>query len=223
MMLEYGNNKYYTKTKKGYKLNTTNTTIIERTWFSDKSRTQLSVLEEISDLREEYKGNYDGFFGKVVNFDWTFEEDGSYSIVLDLITLGDVIESLQINTPVSYFTVDQIKKQKESTLPTVGFTEDEYEDFKENDTLVTTAQNDIISAWIFNKISNDNLWLDTNNKDWVNLKEAAIDSSEAGQVSQDIVKRIPPEYSYFISFGKLLYFLKDKIIPLIEIKFLKEC
>ena len=216
MMLEYGNNKYYTKTKKGYKLNTTNTTIIERTWFSDKSRTQLSVLEEIGDLREEYKGNYDGFFGKVVNFDWTFEEDGSYSIVLDLITLGDVIESLQINTPVSYFTVDQIKKQKESTLPTVGFTEDEYEDFKENDTLVTTAQNDIISAWIFNKISNDNLWLDTNNKDWVNLKEAAIDSSEAGQVSQDIVKRIPPEYSYFISFGKLLYFLKDKIIPLID-------
>ena len=129
MMLEYGNNKYYTRTKKGFKLNTTNTTIVERTWFSDKSRTQLSVLEEIEELRQEYQGNYDGFFGKVVNFDWTFEEDGSYSIILDLITLGDVIESLQINTPVTFFTIEQIKKQKKTTTPSVGFTEDEYEDF----------------------------------------------------------------------------------------------
>ena len=33
--------------------------------------------------------NYDAFFGKVANFEWTFNSD-TYDIGLDLITIGDV-------------------------------------------------------------------------------------------------------------------------------------
>jgi hypothetical protein len=36
--------------------------------------------------------------GKVTNFTWKFNDDGSYDIELNLVGLGDIIESLKINT-----------------------------------------------------------------------------------------------------------------------------
>jgi hypothetical protein len=56
------------------------------------------MLNNIQKKRSDYSGNYDGFFGKVSNFTWSFNPDGSYDISIDLITLGDVIESLKVNT-----------------------------------------------------------------------------------------------------------------------------
>lgn len=96
MMLEWGHNKYFSS--EGF-LEEVGTTIIEDSFFSSSAKTQLSVLKNIEKYRERYEGNYDGFFGRVTNFDWDFSPDGTYSITLKLITLGDVIESLQVNVP----------------------------------------------------------------------------------------------------------------------------
>jgi len=73
-------------------------TIIEEKWFTSGGISQTKMLGYIQDKRNEYDGNYDGFFGKVSNFTWSFNPDGSYDISIDLITLGDVIESLKVNT-----------------------------------------------------------------------------------------------------------------------------
>ena len=56
------------------------------------------MLEKIQYYRDLYQGNCDGFFGKVVNFDWNFNKNGSYDIKLKLVTLGDVIESIKTKT-----------------------------------------------------------------------------------------------------------------------------
>jgi hypothetical protein len=37
-------------------------------------------------------------FAKVTNFHWSFMPDGSYDITLDLISIGDVVDSFKINT-----------------------------------------------------------------------------------------------------------------------------
>ena len=37
-------------------------------------------------------------FARVVNFHWSFMPDGSYDITLDLISIGDVVDSFKINT-----------------------------------------------------------------------------------------------------------------------------
>ena len=57
------------------------------------------ILSYIEKYRKTYQANYDGFLGKVVNFDWNFQPDGTYDITLKLITVGDVIESLKVNLP----------------------------------------------------------------------------------------------------------------------------
>ena len=99
MMLEWGWDKFL-RNKDGNIVNVGNT-LIEDFWFKPgNSTSQLEMLDNIEVYREKYSGNYDAFFGKVTNFDWNFNPDGSYDITLSLITIGDIIESLSILKPV---------------------------------------------------------------------------------------------------------------------------
>ena len=56
-----------------------------------------NILSVIEQYRLDSCGNYDALFCKVVNFSWTFTKEGKYDITLNLISLGDVIESLKAN------------------------------------------------------------------------------------------------------------------------------
>jgi hypothetical protein len=96
MMLEWGWDKYLDNNTG--KIEQIGNTIIEEEWFTSKGVSQIEMLGYIQDKRDKYDGNYDGFFGKVSNFTWNFNPDGSYDISIDLITVGDVIESLKVNT-----------------------------------------------------------------------------------------------------------------------------
>jgi hypothetical protein len=60
--------------------------------------TQGTMQSRIRDLRKESCGNYDAFHGLVKNFTWSVRQDGGYDITLILITTGDVIESIKMNT-----------------------------------------------------------------------------------------------------------------------------
>ena len=104
MMLEWGWDKYLDK--KG-NLEDTGITVIEESWFTSTSHQK--ILGDIQDKRESYCGNYDGFMGKVVNFDWTLNSDGNYEIILKLVTVGDVIESLNVNTGGEVLTDKELK------------------------------------------------------------------------------------------------------------------
>jgi len=59
--------------------------------------TQDNILSDIRSERRKSRGNYDGFYGKITNFNWKFNDDGTYDISVDAISVGDVIESLTIN------------------------------------------------------------------------------------------------------------------------------
>ena len=76
-------------------------TLIDGPFWQDKfSKSDYSQwLPEIEKKRKETDGNYDGAFGTVSNFSWTFEDDGTYNIKLEIINLGDIIESLKVNLP----------------------------------------------------------------------------------------------------------------------------
>jgi len=51
----------------------------------------------LQENREETGGNYDAMIAKVSNFSWTLNNDLSYSITLDLVSVGDIIDSLKMN------------------------------------------------------------------------------------------------------------------------------
>jgi hypothetical protein len=98
MFLEWGWSPYLDNSGK---LISNYTTLIESEngFFSDqwKDKSYASFLPAIEAYRKGKDGNYDGLLCKVVNFSWTFAQDGSYDITLSLISLGDVVESLKTN------------------------------------------------------------------------------------------------------------------------------
>ena len=70
--------------------------------FPQPPNKQLSfnaILEKIQEQRKKFEGNYDGFLGRVTNFNWSYNQSNeSYDIELTMITVGSVIESLNMNT-----------------------------------------------------------------------------------------------------------------------------
>lgn len=61
--------------------------------FDDKDE----LLQAITKKREDTFGNYDGMVGTVYNFDYTSNNDGSYSCSIKLMGPGGMLESLKIN------------------------------------------------------------------------------------------------------------------------------
>lgn len=116
MMLEWGWDKYIDSIDENNKpvIKNVESTVIENTWFKDKHYTQLEMLQNINGFVDRYKGNYQGFFGKVNNFTWSLNADNTYDITVNLISLGSVIESLQVTVPSSPMTTSQLNERKEA-------------------------------------------------------------------------------------------------------------
>ena len=99
VLLEWGNSIYTTNGEDKQILR--NTLIEEKFFESAGSDSYFTFLEDIEEKRTQYAGNYDALLGKVSNFNWSFNTDGSYDIELTIISLGDVIESLKSNLSVN--------------------------------------------------------------------------------------------------------------------------
>jgi hypothetical protein len=142
VFLEWGNTLYL---KSESKLATMGYTLIEdeNGFFADSiQKTSYSTfLSKIAQTRNAKNGNYDGLLAKVVNFSWTFAQDGSYDIELQLISLGDVIESLKTNISPSYDDITFIT-QAYSLYSNEG-------DASEDKDIPPSPTNNVIAAYLF--------------------------------------------------------------------------
>ena len=78
VMLEWGFDKYIDENQK---IQNVGNTLIENKWFKNQIP-NLAIYSWIEHYRDIYNFHYDGFYGKVTNFDWQFNADGSYDITL---------------------------------------------------------------------------------------------------------------------------------------------
>jgi hypothetical protein len=110
VLLEWGNSLFLDNDKDPQLITKTmKNTLVEDAGgiFSTNSsnRKYNVLLRKIQQKRSTEHGNYDGLVAKVVNFSWDFTSDGAYDITLELISLGDIVESLKVNiTPNSKLT-----------------------------------------------------------------------------------------------------------------------
>ena len=54
------------------------------------------VTNELNKIKENSQYNYDGLHGMVKNFTWSFAEGGGYNCQVELVSYGEVIESIQV-------------------------------------------------------------------------------------------------------------------------------
>jgi len=113
VLIEWGNSIYLNKDGELQKMYTSiiedNNLWFNPTWSADPEkksygRSPADITGKIAEIRDLYDGNFDALLGKVSNFNWSFNSDGSYSIELTIISLGDIVESLKVNVPAAYNT-----------------------------------------------------------------------------------------------------------------------
>lgn len=60
------------------------------------------ISQLVAERKQQQKGAYEGFVGVIKNYNWTFLPDGSYDCSVDLVSKGEIMESLAINIGTSY-------------------------------------------------------------------------------------------------------------------------
>ena len=144
----------------------------------NKQKNQYEIIRKIKKERKAQSGNYEAVFGKIVNFKWNLNDDGSYDCTVHLRGLGEVIESLRLNTNTSTeegkIIIDKeeeedksndiplIANARKTTLNTCLFTiyqnakkETGYKQFGE-DALPTDESVNVVDRYI-NKLANSGL------------------------------------------------------------------
>lgn len=114
------------------------TTLIEKSFFGT-SKNHREFLDDIIEERKQHSGNYDGLLCKVTNFNWVFNNDGSYSIEITLLSLGDIIETLKTNITPSKPVFDVVNAAYK-LYSTTGVITDKF---------APTATNNTINAYLF--------------------------------------------------------------------------
>lgn len=89
LLLEWGHGLFYNNK------NETVNNIIFIDFFSNN--TFDGLYKEVLNKREKYSGNYDGFVGRITNFNIKQNGDGTYNCMCKVISYGDIIESLKTN------------------------------------------------------------------------------------------------------------------------------
>ena len=199
MLIEWGWDRYISS--EDNKVKKIGNTLIEQQFFGDSS--QDNMLLSINNLKEELEGNYDAFFGRVVNFNWEFNPDGSYNITIKLTSLGDVIESLKINQSPS-----QQAKNSLSFLDSKTYTLLEEADSAITNNKATTR----LGIELYKKLNNSELW-GSSNSNYYSLQDAIGKTENYKDVLGEDGKNIAVQYNYFIRFGELCKIIQEKIIP----------
>jgi hypothetical protein len=122
-------------------------------FFSKVGVSQQTIIQQIKSQRLKDNYNYDAMLGKVTNFTWTYNDDGTYDIDLNLIGLGDIIESLKINT--TGIVSGKVPPPTKTNDELIAANE---EKIKKNDEKINATQNSTDNAQVKlnNKISTAN-------------------------------------------------------------------
>lgn len=67
--------------------------------FDIKNKTLLQVLKKIGDLQKQYGYGYDAIFGFTKNFSWSLRPDGGYDCSVNIVSPGELVESLNVAYP----------------------------------------------------------------------------------------------------------------------------
>lgn len=97
VFLEFGRNIYPFRKSNGEIDIKQTSREINYDFFGKENINLLEELNEIHQLSIKSKGNYDGFLGYVVNYGWQIREDGGYDCKTEIISTGEILESLKSN------------------------------------------------------------------------------------------------------------------------------
>lgn len=221
ILLEWGNSLYFDN--KGELITKENNSLAND--FLEGKVTYSDFLFKIKKQREKTHGNYDAMFGKVTNFHWSFNQDGSYDITLDLVSIGDIIESFKISgnalTTNSTNNKDNKVKLSDAENNTGTITEEVLKSYASTSDIANYLYR---MSVLLNKQGSVpyliNYSYKSNDSDYWGQFGEFKKAQQSGFVTTDAVKVLSPPIDsnsgyaevYFIRLGNLLKFIEEAIM-----------
>lgn len=92
--------------------------------FFEKEVNKQLIYTEIENLKKSSNQNYDAILGFVKNFSWSYRTDGGYDCTTSIISIGELVESMQIALDIpsvlpDYRSVDRSKKVEPTFIQAV--------------------------------------------------------------------------------------------------------
>ncbi len=94
VLLEWGHSFYVTETD-GNRDYSGNPETFDK-FLTSSGLGMKKVTKELKQIKKTSQYNYDGLHGMVKNFSWSFAEGGGYNCQVELISYGEVVESVQV-------------------------------------------------------------------------------------------------------------------------------
>lgn len=132
---------------------------------SPKTGKQISLHErliEVYNKSQENDANYEGMLGYIKNYSWSLRPDGGYDCTTEIISTGEVLESLKVNYSVNYISPTELRNgllftgKKTSGLPFIDKAKygENIAKFYQNNILAGIAAESIFAA--YTKIDQEN-------------------------------------------------------------------
>ena len=221
ILLEWGNTIYFrNNTNSLYKENP----LSIATEFLNSPLNYQKVLAKIQDNRRDSDGNYDALYGKVVNYEWNFAEDGSYDITLTVRSIGDVIESLKVNILTNTRrSLNKVTEETAEETPSIESYADKhligqlfYEVTKELTNTEAYKDRYSKSAGTLNNYLFSDRAISTFRDGTMAFKSKITNNNISREYTQFIsafYANAPGKFQYYIRLGTLLEYLQEVIIP----------
>ena len=117
-------------------------------YLFNKPKDQYGLIAKIKEEKDRTCGNYEAVYGKISNFNWKFNPDGSYDCTITLVGMGELIESLKING---------INLENESPSGTSESAKENNDDIDELP-LVSQAEKSSLNKWLYAIYEESGTW-----------------------------------------------------------------
>lgn len=87
-LVEWGHSTYFSNT------NLYDSTIETFPNFFEWGKKQQDIYDQIEEIKKASSYNYDGMYGFIKNFYWSYNIDGGYDCRIDIVSKGDMVESI---------------------------------------------------------------------------------------------------------------------------------
>lgn len=92
-------------------------------FLTGSSRAEID--KKIVEKKKDTSNNYDGMYGIIKNFVWSMNTAGGYDCSVDIISVGEILESIKVDiSPSTIFTTDPFKIDSQETSAENSTTED---------------------------------------------------------------------------------------------------
>ena len=116
ILVEYGHSFYVTNNNNFESSPLTLQNFFDNLPEDEQEHRSLKIVELIEELREKSGFNYDGFFGRISNFSWTYNPDTTYDCNLTVLGYGSVIESLSALSSTTILSSEEEAQDKSTSI-----------------------------------------------------------------------------------------------------------